>query len=301
MDLRDLAYFEVIAETGHLGRAADRLGRTQPALTKCIQRLEAAVGAALFARAGRGIALTAVGEVLLGYARQMRSTMAASLRNVRAFASGEAGHVRIGTGPTMAEYLLPQVCSNLIAAAPDITVGIFIGMDAVLRSTLRAGGLDILVSPVLAGEEQEFTIDVFGRDEVVVVAAHGHPLCGRPVTIHDLAPYRWVLPDRSVALRQWLDTVFKANGILGPLVHIETNSIVLLPRLIVETELLSFTSTRNLAPGRIGRYVEPLRLDTTTMRRHFGVVQRRDVFPSPAVSRIAALLLEKGRLLAQSA
>ena len=115
MDLRDLAYFEVIAETGHLGRAADRLGRTQPALTKCLQRLEAAIGAELFARAGRGIALTKVGEVLLGYARQMRSTMDTSLRDVKAFASGEAGHVRIGTGPTMAEYLLPQVCSNLIA------------------------------------------------------------------------------------------------------------------------------------------------------------------------------------------
>jgi len=80
---------------------------------------------------------------------------------------------------------------------------------------------------VLAGEEREFTINVFGRDEVVVVAAHGHPLCGRPVTIHDLAPYKWVLPDRSVALRQWLDRVFEANGILGPLVQIETNSIVL--------------------------------------------------------------------------
>jgi len=144
LDLRDLAYFEVIAETGHLGRAADRLGRTQPALTKCIQRLEAAIGAELFTRAGRGIALTAVGEVLLGYARQMRSTMDTSLRDVRAFASGEAGHVRVGTGPTMAEFLLPQVCRALIAAAPDITVGTFIGMDAVLRSTLRAGGLDLL-------------------------------------------------------------------------------------------------------------------------------------------------------------
>jgi DNA-binding transcriptional LysR family regulator len=189
LDLRDLAYFEVIAETGHLGRAADRLGRTQPALTKCIQRLEAAIGAELFSRTGRGIALTAVGEVLLGCARQMRSTMDASFREVKAFASGEAGHVRIGTGPTMAEYLLPQVCGGLIEAAPDITVRIFIGMDAVLRSTLRAGGLDILVTPVLVGEEREFTINVFDRDDVVVVAAHGHPLCGRPVTIHDLAPY----------------------------------------------------------------------------------------------------------------
>ncbi|MCE3258208.1 MAG: transcriptional regulator, LysR family [Nitrobacter vulgaris] len=301
MDFRDLGYFEVIAETGHLGRAADRLGRTQPALTKSVQRLESAIGAKLFARAGRGIALTAVGEVLLGCARQMRSTMDVSLREVRAFASGKAGHVRIGMGPTMGEYLLPQVCSALIAAAPDITIRIFIGMDAVLRSNLRAGSLDILVSPVLAGEEREFMIDVFNQDAVVVVAAHGHPLCGRPVTIHDLAPYRWVLPDRSVGMRQWLDRMFEANGILGPSVQIETNSIVMLPRLIVETELLSFTSTRNLSPSRIGQYVEPLKLDITTMRRHFGIVQRRDIFPSPAVSRVAALLLEKGRLLEREA
>jgi DNA-binding transcriptional LysR family regulator len=172
-------------------------------------------------------------------------------------------------------------------------------MDAVLRSTLRAGGLDFLVCPVLVGEEREFTIDVFSRDEVVVVAAHGHPLCGRSVTIQDLAPYRWILPDRSVAMRQWLDTVFEANGILGPLVQIETNSIVMLPRLIVETDLLSFTSTRNLSPGRIGGHVKPLRLNTTTMRRHFGLIQRRDVYPSPVVSRMAALLLQEGRLLAQ--
>ncbi len=44
MDLRDLAFFEVIADTGHLGRAAEKLGRTQPALTKCIQRLETSSG-----------------------------------------------------------------------------------------------------------------------------------------------------------------------------------------------------------------------------------------------------------------
>lgn len=54
MDLRDLAYFEVIADLGHMGRAADKLGRTQPALTKCIQRLEELVGADLFEWTGRG-------------------------------------------------------------------------------------------------------------------------------------------------------------------------------------------------------------------------------------------------------
>ena len=117
MDLRDLAYFEVIADLGHMGRAAERLGRTQPALTKCIQRLEEAVGADLFERTGRGIALTRVGEVLLSRARRMRSAMEEALREVSDFAAGSAGHVRIGCGATMGEYLLPQVCRALIGRA----------------------------------------------------------------------------------------------------------------------------------------------------------------------------------------
>ena len=62
MDLRDLRYFETIAELQHLGRASARLHRTQPALTSSIRRLEAACGAALFEKAGRGIRLTEAGR-----------------------------------------------------------------------------------------------------------------------------------------------------------------------------------------------------------------------------------------------
>src|SRR5260221_327879 len=58
LHLRDLRFFEIVADLGHLGRAAEQLGRTQPALSKCIQRLELTVGGALFERAGRGIRLT---------------------------------------------------------------------------------------------------------------------------------------------------------------------------------------------------------------------------------------------------
>ena len=109
-----------------------------------------------------------------------------------------------------------------------------------LRDALRAGKIDVVVGPVLAGEEQEFAIKVFGSDEVVVVfAPRGHPLCRRKVTIEDVAQYKWVLPAESVAMRQWLNRVFEANGLLGPQVQIEANSILLLPRLIAETALLS--------------------------------------------------------------
>lgn len=300
MDIRDLAYFETIAETGHLGRAAERLGRTQPALTKCIHRLESSIGSELFSRAGRGLKLTPVGEALLGRAKRLRSAMDDALREVTSFAQGVAGHVRIGAGATMAEYLLPRVCGALTAGTPGVTVEILIAMNDVLRDALRAGEIDVLVGPVLAGEEREFSIEVFGSDEVVVVAPLGHPLCGREVTMEDLARYKWVLPAASVAMRRWLDRVFEANGLLGPRVQIETNSILLLPRLISETALLSFTSTRNLGRGRVGAHLERLDIDATTMRRQLGLIHRKDGYLSPAAVRFVRLVAEMGRGLLEA-
>lgn len=297
MDLRDLAFFEVIADTGHLGRAADRLGRTQPALTKCIQRLEASVGAELFARSGRGLVLTQVGDVLLSRARLMRTAMDEAIREVGEFAAGTAGHVRIGTGATMAEYLLPHICRQLIAAAPGVTVDLQIGMSGVLRMALRESRLDLLIGPVLPGDAAEFSQEALGADEVVVVAAKGHPLCGRTLRIEELSAWNWVLPARTVAMRQWLDTVFQAHGVAGPHVQIETNSITMLPRLIGETELLSFTSTRNLLPERLGNWVERLDIDATTLRRPLGCIHRRDSYLSPAASRVVTLLREQGTAL----
>jgi len=295
MDLRDLAYFEVIADLGHMGRAADKLGRTQPALTKCIQRLEEMVGADLFERTGRGITLTRVGEILLSRARRMRETMEESLREVTDFAAGAAGHVSIGCGATMGEYLLPQICRAIIADAPGLTIEVQIGMSGVVRTALRDRTLDLAIGPILQSDEQEFRHEAFGIDEVVVVAAKEHPLCGKPLAIQDLAASKWVLPARTVAMRQWIDNVFEAHGLPSPAVQIETNSITTLPKLIADTALLSFTSTRNLHPLRLGSQLDRLMIDTTTMRRPLGFVTRRDGYLSPAAQRVVGLLKSKGR------
>jgi len=295
MDLRDLAYFEVIADLGHMGRAADKLGRTQPALTKCIQRLEEIVGADLFERTGRGIRLTRVGEILLARARRMRETMEESLREVTDFAAGSAGNVAIGCGATMGEYLLPQICRAIIANAPGLTIELQIGMSGVVRTALRDRALDLAIGPILPSDQHEFMHEAFGMDEVVVVAAKNHPLCGKPLSIQELVASKWVLPARSVAMRQWIDHVFEAHGLPAPTVQIETNSITTLPRLIADTSLLSYTSTRNLHPLRLGSQLDRLMIDTTTMRRPLGFVTRRDGYLSPAAQRVIDLLKTEGR------
>lgn len=290
MDLRDLGFFEVIAELGHLGRASERLGRTQPALTKCIQRMEAEIGAQLFARGPRGVALTPVGEVLLGRAKRLRTAMDASLREVSDFASGTAGHVRLGIGATLAEHLLPQVARRLMQDSPGVTLDVTIGMTTPLRHALKQDEIDLAVGPVQDTDDTQFEVKVIGLDEVVVVAAHGHPLVGKPLRLADLATYKWVLPARGIAMRDFLDQVFSANGLAPPVAHIEANSIVMLPSLIAETNLLTYTSTRNLDRGRLGGIVSRLDLEETTMRRRLGAIRPREAYVSPATRRLEQLL-----------
>ncbi|MBM6453153.1 LysR family transcriptional regulator, partial [Lacticaseibacillus paracasei] len=72
MDLRDLRYFETVATLEHMGKAAQQLHRTQPALTSAIRRLEEDTGAPLFEKAGRGIRLSATGKILLRWAQRLR-------------------------------------------------------------------------------------------------------------------------------------------------------------------------------------------------------------------------------------
>lgn len=289
MELRDLAYFEAIAEGNHLGRAAKLLGRTQPALTKCIRRLEDDLGAALFERAGRGLKLTTVGEVLLARARTLRGAMEMTVREVTDFARGDAGHVRIGSGATTTEYLLPEVCRRLLLDNSKVTVELVVGMNDVLRASLRDGQLDLVVGP-LSDAEQEFHNVPAMEDEVVVAARHGHPLFETTPTMADLAPYRWVLPAKTVAMRHWLDHAFLSRGLPQPVVQIESNSISLLPRLIAETDLLSFISRRNLGEGRVGAPLRELPLPETTMRRKLGVVYPQNVYMSPAALKIIGLI-----------
>ena len=253
MDLRDLAYFEVIADLGHMGRAAERLGRTQPALTKCIQRLEEAVGTDLFERTGRGITLTPVGDILLQRARRMRSAMEECLREVSDFAVGSAGHVRIGCGATMGEFLLPQICRALIGNSPGVTIEVQIAMSGVVREGLRSKALDLAIGPDPCERRRRASRARLSELTRWSSSRHaGITLCGRPLSIHDLVASKWVLPARTVAMRQWLDKVFEAHGLPEPTVQIETNSITTLPKLIADTALLSFTSTRNLRPDRLG-------------------------------------------------
>ncbi|UUZ76783.1 LysR family transcriptional regulator [Polaromonas sp. P1(28)-13] len=293
LQLRDLKYFETVATLGHMGKAGEKLGRTQPALTKSIQRLEQAFGSALFERDGRGIRLTPVGEVLLARARLLRASADETIREVSDFAQGHGGHVRIGTGPIAADDVLPEICSLLLSQVKDVTMEITVAPSTALREQLRHGQIDLLMG-LMPESDDEFLCHPIVDDVVVVAATASHPVFSLPkVTMRALLAYSWVLPTASIPSRQWLDAAFESRSLPRPRVRIEANSIPLLPRLIARTDLLSFVSRHTMGQGQ-QRGLKEVVLKETTLTRKLGVSQRREGYLSPAAQRLLALLRSHG-------
>src|SRR6185503_15360689 len=292
-DLRDLRYFEAIADAGHVGRAARALHRSQPTLTGAVRRSEEKLGVALFMRAGRGIKLTAAGEALHDRARTLRIAADDPEREVADIGRGHAGLVRMGMAPTPARFLMPPLCRDVLREFPGIAFRTVIANNDVLQASLRSGELDFTVNLVNPAEN-DVVSDVIFSDECVVVASRKHPIFKRKATIKDLVRYGWVMGGPSVATREWLQRTFQDNGLPPPAVRIETNQILFLPTMIEENELLSFISRRHLAPQ--GKLKE-VRLRQTTWRREFAISFRRDSYLSPAADRMIQMLRIRGEVL----
>src|SRR3954463_8741280 len=107
MEWRDIEYFAVLAEHGHLGRAAEALGLSQPAVSKSLRRLEQALEVKLVKRTPKGVELTAEGSALLLGVRGLRLSLQDVAREVKDVGEGRIGRLRVGVGESIGEYLLP--------------------------------------------------------------------------------------------------------------------------------------------------------------------------------------------------
>jgi DNA-binding transcriptional LysR family regulator len=289
MDLRDLHYFEVIAKLEHVGKAAEQLHRTQPALTSCIRRLEAQCAAPLFERAGRGIRLTSAGKVLLKWAQRMRFDVEDARQEIASIGQGLSGHVRIGIVPTAAQFLLPPAARRLLSEAPDVTLRTVVGLIDTLKPRLLAGELDLMIGTESPAEEG-LVSRVLAEDAIVVAASASHPLSKGKPALKDLVDYRWALQPPGAPTRDWLDHTFDRRRLPRPRVQVESTMLLMLPTLIAETGLLSFISRHHLQGRQSVTRLKEIALKETTMKRRLVVTHRTNAYLSPAAARLMALL-----------
>ncbi len=290
MDLRDLRYFETIAELEHLSQASARLHRTQPALSSSIRRLEANCGAALFEKAGRGIRLTEAGKVLLKWAKRMRFDVEDAKRELSSIGSGLSGHIRLGIVPTAAQFLLPAVARQLLQEAPGVTLNTNVGLIGTLMPQLRAGELDMVVGTE-STSEPGYVSRLLAQDNIVVAASEEHKVFHEPASLKKLTAYRWALQPPGAPTRDWLDRAFDRQGLPRPHVQVQTTMLLMLPALIVETRLLSFISRHHLVGKTRIPGLQEVPVKGGVMRRRMVLTYRENSYVSPAAQRLIDLLV----------
>jgi DNA-binding transcriptional LysR family regulator len=141
LDIEILRTLVIAQQLGGFNRAAQRVGRSQSAVSQQIRKLEEQVGKQLFRKEGRSLALTEAGDVVLSYARRILDLNDEALAVVRGVAVG--GSVRFGLQTDFAETWLPKALARFKQAHPEIQVEVSADRRAVLIDRLDKGQLDL--------------------------------------------------------------------------------------------------------------------------------------------------------------
>ncbi len=210
MDLKKLEHFVIVADEQHFTRAAVRLHIVQSGLSASIRALEDELGAPLFLRTTRRVALTPAGRAFLVEARRVLAA-AADARQVVAEVQGlRRGRLSIGSIQGLAPFVdLPELLSRFHASCPDVEIRLISGASGPLTEGVRAGDLDLAFAQFLGSTSPEVTAWMLACESLVAVCAPEHWLAGRRnVALTDLARETFVDLNRDWGTRQLVDQSF---------------------------------------------------------------------------------------------
>jgi DNA-binding transcriptional LysR family regulator len=294
-DHRQIAAFLAIVNQGSLGRAADTLHVTQPALSRLVKRLEVQVGAPLFERHARGMALTPIGDALLPHARLMQREGDAAVEEIRALRGLAKGTIRVGAIASIASLALPQAIGRVLSHYPNLRVQVLEGVWDRLAEALMKHEIDVALDV-----DKPESADIVGiadcrwQDTSHVVAAAAHPLQQRRrLALQDTLGQRWAVTPQGTGPFEHLRQTFAAHGLGLPDIVVETRSITVLKSLVTGAGFLSWMAAPIWAAERSAGLIEALPLTGIDARRTLSAFRRRHgLLPVPAQKLVEALRVQ---------
>ena len=241
MDLLQLEHFLAVVEERTFTRAAERVCRTQPAVSQSIKKLEDEVGAPLFARDVHEVSLTEAGKVLADYARRMVNLRNEAMHQVSQLKALKAGTLGIAAHESAAVYLLPAPLRTYLNKFPDIRVGIYRSRLNEIPRQVMDREVDIgFVKNEPAFHELQW-VDVHA-DEMMCIASPRHSLAAREsVTVRDLSSEQFVLHHLCGDTSEMVFRLFDQHGV----------------RCRVVAELWSFENIKNFVQEEVGMAIVP--------------------------------------------
>lgn len=251
MDLAQLEIFLCVAEEKSFSRAADKMLRTQPALSIAIKRLEEELGETLFDRSSKSGTLTEAGHILLSYAQRMINLREEARDSIAELRGMYRGRLTIGANESTSLYLLPELLLDYRKLYPNIKIEVFRNVSERIPTEVLERNLDFGFLSYDPKNPQLQSIEL-NRDELVLVVPPGHRFVDRrQVTVKELGEEQFVAHNVKTPARTRIFELFARHdtplNICIELATLETikafveleAGIAILPRLAVRDELIA--------------------------------------------------------------
>ena len=239
--LRHLHTFVAVAQQGTLGRAAETLNLSQPALSKTLNELEQLTGTRLFERGRLGAQLTLVGEQFLTHAVKVLDALNTAGQALNRKEGLNSDIVRIGALPTAALGILPSVIGQFHQQLKDITLQVATMNNTMLLAGLKSGEIDIGIGRMSDPELMSgLNYELLFLESLKLVVRPGHPLLQETVTLSRVMEWPVVVSPKGTLPRQNAETLLQSQGCKIPSGCIETLSASLSRQLTVDYDYVWF-------------------------------------------------------------
>ncbi|WP_426434733.1 LysR family transcriptional regulator [Bradyrhizobium genosp. P] len=273
VSLKHLRAANSVAVYGSFTAAAADLGMTQSAVSRLVLQLERQLGVSLFLRSTRNVTLTAPGREFTTSTQRLLADLGTQVDNARALGGQIRGRLIISCLLSLTHHLVPEAVLKYRKAHPGVEIHLREGLGSEVYEDVRSGVADFGVGNIAALGQEVVSEDVV-QESCFAILPSRHPLRNKiTVSLRELRDEPFVSLPTSSGLRQQIDTVATANG------------IVLKHGTVVE----QFGTLYDFVAANVGISIVPA--SALPRRAPRGVVVKKLVSP-PLVRRIGILRLK---------
>ncbi|EFT7110949.1 LysR family transcriptional regulator, partial [Salmonella enterica] len=275
--LRHLHTFVAVAQQGTLGRAAETLNLSQPALSKTLNELEQLTGTRLFERGRLGAQLTVPGEQFLTHAVKVLDALNTAGQALNRKEDASADVVRVGALPTAALGILPAAIGRFHQQQKSTSLQVATMNNTMLLAGLKSGEIDLgigrMSDPELMGG---LNYELLFLESLKLVVRPGHPLLQETITLSRVMEWPVVVSPKGTVPRQNAEALLQSQGCKMPAGCIETLSASLSRQLTVDYDYVWFVPSGAVKEDLRQATLVSLPVPTQSAGEPIGILTRVD-------------------------
>lgn len=289
--LRHLHTFVAVAQQGTLGRAAETLNLSQPALSKTLNELEQLTGTRLFERGRLGAQLTVPGEQFLTHAVKVLDALNTAGQALNRKEDASADVVRVGALPTAALGILPAAIGRFHQQQKSTSLQVATMNNTMLLAGLKSGEIDLgigrMSDPELMGG---LNYELLFLESLKLVVRPGHPLLQETITLSRVMEWPVVVSPKGTVPRQNAEALLESQGCKMPAGCIETLSASLSRQLTVDYDYVWFVPSGAVKEDLRQATLVSLPVPTQSAGEPIGILTRVDIPLSTGAQMLIAAI-----------